>query len=147
MGAHPYFYFVEYTADPAVALEKLRQREFAAGRYNPVVPFLPVPIEKDSPAPGAQHSSIEEIFMEAAEDGTRSILDIGQISEEPEFCSATRLPDSDLRRFFGTPHPTRKAVLESMDFGDSIERGHCVFFPVYEGDQIREWFFGGYSFD
>ncbi len=40
MGGHPYWYFVPYSENPKVALEALREREFKAGRYNPVLPFI-----------------------------------------------------------------------------------------------------------
>ena len=62
MGAEPYFYFVEYNPDINAALQELREREFEAGRYNPVMRSLYslFPIGPDSPAPGAQHDSIEE---------------------------------------------------------------------------------------
>jgi len=39
MGGHPYFYSVPYDPDENAALQRLRQREFFAGRYNPVIPF------------------------------------------------------------------------------------------------------------
>jgi hypothetical protein len=32
LGGHPWFYFVEYEPDIDAALQKLRQREFDAGR-------------------------------------------------------------------------------------------------------------------
>src|SRR4051812_26213288 len=132
MGAHPYFYFVPHSSDPSAALEQLRQREFAAGRYNPVVPFLPLPVEANSPAPGAQHGSIEEVLGDASEDGTRSILDISRISHESDFCAAAPLGHEALLQFFGSTTPTRAMVLASDIFHDSIERGHCVYFTVYD---------------
>jgi hypothetical protein len=84
MGSHPYYYSVKYQPDIGAALGDLRRREFEAGRYNPVEPFLKFPIHPDSPAPGAQHSSIDAARGEAAEDGTRSILDIGGVADEPD---------------------------------------------------------------
>ena len=39
MGASPYWYVVPYNPNVDAALEELRQREFRAGRYNPVDPF------------------------------------------------------------------------------------------------------------
>jgi len=147
MGAHPYYYFVKYQPDVEAALQDLRQREFEAGRYNPVQPFPRFPIHPNSAAPGAQHVSIEEAQEEAAEDGTRSILDIGAISEEPDFCVAAPLPDQELQRHFGTVQPTNAMVSRKLDFLRSVERSHCVYITVYEDGQPRELFFGGYSFD
>jgi hypothetical protein len=40
MGAHAYWYFVPYERDIDAALQKLRVREFQAGRYNPTMPFI-----------------------------------------------------------------------------------------------------------
>ena len=40
MGGHPCYYVVPYENDINHALQALRQREFEAGRYNPVVRFL-----------------------------------------------------------------------------------------------------------
>lgn len=102
MGAHPYYYFVEHQPDVEAALQDLRQREFRAGRYNPVQPFPNFPIRPDSPAPGAKHRSIDEAREAAAEDGTRSILDIAAVSEVPDFCVGAPLGREELERYFGT---------------------------------------------
>src|SRR6266568_1263911 len=110
MGAHPYYYSVKYQADVEAALQELRQREFEAGRYNPVEPFLEFPIHAGSPAPGAQHSSIDEAREESAEDGTRSILDIGCVAEEPDFCVAAPFSKEALVRSFGTAQPTKEML-------------------------------------
>lgn len=147
MGAHPYYYSVKYQADVEAALQELRRREFEAGRYNPVEPFLEFPIHADSPAPGAQHSSIDEAREEAAEDGTRSILDVTGIAEEPDFCVAAPLSEKALVDSFGTAQPTKEMVGQSLSFLDSIERGHCVYFTIFEKGRPAELFFAGYSFD
>ena len=70
MGANPYWYFVPYEADFGAALQKLRAREFQAGRYNPVTPFQEFPIDPSAPTVGARHGSIEEV-MEAADESKR----------------------------------------------------------------------------
>src|SRR5204862_499406 len=107
MGAHPYFYFVKYQPNIEEALEALRQREFEAGRYNPVMPFITFPVDPNETAPGAQHDSIEEAFADADADGTRSILDLTAVGDEPDFGVAARLGDEALRDLFGTTQPTR----------------------------------------
>jgi hypothetical protein len=147
MGAHPYYYSVRYQADVEAALQQLRQREFSAGRYNPVEPFLDFPLRPDSPSPGAQHSSIDEAREDAAEDGTRSILDIGCVADEPDFCVAAPLSNDALVSCFGTAQPTKETIAKSLSFLDSIERGHCVYFTVFEQGRPSELFFAGYSFD
>lgn len=147
MGAHPYFYFVEYQGDVDAALQELRQREFAAGRYNPVEPFLDFPLGPNSPAPGAKHDCIEEAMEAADADGTRSILDIEAIGEDPNFGTAVPLPPDELEQYFGTTEPTHDMVLDNMDFLESIERGHCIYIVIYKGGKPSELFFAGYSFD
>jgi hypothetical protein len=147
MGAEPYWYFVKYQADVQNALDELREREFQAGRYNPVTPFLRFPIDPTAPAPGAQHDSIEEAMEDADADGTRSILDIHSIAEEPNFCVAVPLASDVLESLYGTTQPTREMIVENMDFLEDIERGHCVYTTVYKEGRLSELFFAGYSFD
>jgi hypothetical protein len=54
MGSSPYWYFVPYEEDRNAALQKLREREFLAGRYNPVIDFPEFPIDEKT-SPGKQH--------------------------------------------------------------------------------------------
>ncbi len=89
MGAHPYWYTVPYQSDLNLALQALRDREFRAGRYNPVMPFPKFPVTPTSPAPGAQHATIDAALDATDADGTRSILDIFSIGEEPDFIHTT----------------------------------------------------------
>ena len=147
MGAHPYYYFVEYQPDIEAALQDLRQREFEAGRYNPAQPFPRFPIRPDSPAPGAQQESIYEAMEDAAEDGTRSILDIETVSDWPDFGKQAPLSEGDLERYFGTKQPTKELVSQKLKFLTSVKRGHCVYIIVFESGQPCGLFYGGDSFD
>ena len=79
MGAEPWYYFVAYQSNIQRALDALREREFRAGRYNPVVPLLEFPISGDYPGPGARHASIEAAIEASDADGTRSILDMTRV--------------------------------------------------------------------
>jgi hypothetical protein len=45
MGSSPYWYFVDYEDDFNSTLQKLRERDFKAGRYNPVIPMPEFPIK------------------------------------------------------------------------------------------------------
>lgn len=85
MGSHPYWYYIDYQTDINTTLQTLRQREFGAGRYSPVIPMflLHFPITDSSPAPGARHSSIEEAMEASGDSGTGSILDIFKVSTIP----------------------------------------------------------------
>jgi hypothetical protein len=147
MGGHPYWYVVAYDPNLEMVLEKLRKREFAAGRYNPVIPFLRFPIDDKSPSPGAQHDSIEAALEASEADGTRSILDIMSISEEPDFGAACPLGDEVLEQLYGTTQPTRAAVEENMDFLEDVERGQAVYILLYDRGKPTEVMFAGYSFD
>lgn len=148
MGGHPYFYSVPYEPDDNAALKKLRLREFKAGRYNPVIDFPDFPIDETEPGPGPQHASIDEALEASAEDGTRSILDLMRVADEPDYFVAARLQPQYLIALFGTEKPTEKMVQENFDqLLEEIERGQGICFAIYEGDKPTELIFAGYSFD
>src|SRR5262245_47423497 len=147
MGGEPWFYFVPYQSDINSALQELRRREFQAGRYNPVTPFVEFPVDSRTPGPGAQHASIEEAMQDADADGTRSILDMQRISDEPDYGVVTSFSDDDLMDLFGTTKPTREMVEASDELFEAIERGQGVYIVAYEDDTPAEIFFAGYSFD
>jgi hypothetical protein len=148
MGGHPYWYLVPYESDVQHALDTLRDREFKAGRYNPVIRFLkfgaPDFLKQQ---PGAKHRSIDDAMTAAAEDGTRSILDISRVGESPDYGVAAPVPAAQLREWFGTDRPTRAMLDRADDLFESIDRGQCLYVVVYEGDQPKELFFAGYSYD
>ncbi len=147
MGSHPYWYSVPYQADIAAALEQLREREFRAGRYNPVIPFPNFPIGATSSAPGPGHSSIDDALEAADADGTRSILDIVGISKRPAPLMASPVPDSRLEAMFGTLKPTRQMAEENETLFGNIARGQAVYVICYESESPVEIFFAGYSCD
>lgn len=147
MGAHPYWYYEKYDGDVEASLQDLREREFRAGRYNPVIPFLDFPPGPRSPAPGAQHDSIEDAREDAAEDGTRSILDLDHVADEPDFCAVAPLDDNLLKSLYGTSQPTRQMIEQNMGFLEDVERGQGVYLILYKDGIPNEIFFAGYSFD
>lgn len=147
MGGHPWFYFVDYEPDIDAALQKLRHREFQAGRYNPATPFPEFPVNQDSPVIGAQHDSIDDAFEDADADGTRSILDMMKVSDSPEYCAVAPLPEEDLIELFGTDKPTHEMIEESDELYEALERGQGVYIIIYKDAQPSEIFFAGYSFD
>jgi hypothetical protein len=147
LGAEPYWYFVEYNPDIEAALQTLRQREFQAGRYNPVIPFPEFPIGPDSPAPGAGHASIEEALHDADADGTRSILDLERVTEEPGFGAVSRLGDDVIMQLYGTTEPTRQLVEENAGFMECIERYQGIYIVLYKDGKPDEICFAGYSAD
>ncbi len=155
MGGHPYWYVVPYEADVQAALDKLREREFRAGRYNPVMDFPPFPVTSGSPAPGAGHRSIQAAFEDADADGTRSIIDLITVVDEPYDPDSADQPsqkvfpvaDEVLEEWFGMTKPTRAMVEDCDDMWESLDRGWGIHIVLYKDDRPDEIFFAGYSFD
>jgi hypothetical protein len=147
MGAHAYWYVVKYNPDIEAALHELREREFAAGRYNPVMPFPPFPVTPDTPSLGPGHDSIAEAQDDAAEEGTRSILDLDRVADEPDFGAVAPLTEETMLEYFGTTTPTRETVEQNDGFFEDIERGQGVYIVLYKDRVPDEIFFAGYSYD
>src|SRR5262249_55156288 len=118
MGAEPYEYTVPYEADIQAALDKLRERVFESGKFN-----------------GAEMnpSSPEEALAMTEADGTRSILDISQISDSPDFCCAAPFTPDELQSYFGTEKPTLAQLRQTYGFWDDLERGVARYVILYEG--------------
>jgi hypothetical protein len=132
MGAEPWNCFAKYDSNIQRALDKLREQEFAAGRFR-----------------YAEHqpSSIEEALEIADADGTCSILDIMQISDTPDFCCAAPFSADELQTYFGTDRPTRAHVETADDYWEDIERGQARYAILYADGKPSEIYFAGYSFD
>ena len=132
MGGEPYDYLVPWEEDIQSALNKLRAQVFESGQFNGAH-FNP--------------STPEEALEMAEEEGTASILDISRVSDRPDFFCAAPLGPDELTRYFGTDKPTRQHIEASLDFWEDIDRGHCRYVILYDGDQPTQIFFAGYSFD
>jgi hypothetical protein len=136
---------VPYDQDVRRALEDLRRREFEAGRYYPVVrlmysadPYL------SFVHPGPRHSSAAQAVAEAGELGTRSILDIHDVTPEPAVGAAAPLGERTLREVFDSPRPSRTTVEEHVaELLEDIGPGQCGYLVVYDGDAPSELFFVG----
>jgi hypothetical protein len=147
MGAHAYSYVVKYRPDVDAALQELREREFRAGRYNPVIPSPNFPIGPNSPAPGARHATMAEAREAAGASGTRSIIDLDRVADQPDYGAVAPLGDGALKALFGTTRPTREKVEASRDFWEDLERGQGIYIVLYKDEQPDEIYFAGYSFD
>jgi hypothetical protein len=147
MGADPYMYTVAYRADTAAALNELREREFRAGRYNPVMVNVPFPVTEGSPAPGPRHRSIDDAIEAADADGTRSILDIERIADEPENGAATPLAAEVMLELYETTEPTVAQVEGEHEVFEYLERGQAVYIVCYEAGTPTHLVFAGYSYD
>jgi hypothetical protein len=160
MGGHPYWYVVPYESDINAALQKLRQREFEAGRYSPVIAVPKFPIGPDSPSPGRQHASIEEAILSTEGEGTRSILDMvngvlpnpyrldpDQRDMDGRFLGVSPLAERDLIDLFGDAKPSRQVVVENRAFWNHIDRGTAIYVVLHSNGEPHEIFFVGYSLD
>ena len=132
MGAEPWQYFVPYEQDTQAALEKLKEREFRAGRFR---------FSEEHP------TTIEEAREIADADGTGSILDIDQVGDEPDFGVVVPLSAENLVELYGTAQPTHEMIEANLDFYEDIERGQGIYIVVYKGGKPAEIFFAGYSYD
>ncbi|MDZ4783806.1 MAG: hypothetical protein SGJ19_26460 [Planctomycetia bacterium] len=132
MGAEPWQYFVPFEQDFQRALDKLKEREFVAGRFR---------YSEEGP------TSIEEAREIADADGTGSILDIDRVDADADFGVVVPLSDAQVQEFFGTDRPTRAVVQASDDLYEDIERGQGVCCTVYVNGQPSEICFCGYSYD
>ena len=154
MGASPYYYFVDYEADIQQALDSLRRREFEAGRYHPVIIYPDFPITAKSPGYGTIHASIDEALNAADAIGTRSILDLESVVEEPyekdidAYGEVRPLCDSTLIEFFGSTRPSVTALEEAkFDLMEDLERGVGIYVIGYENESPSTILFAGYSYD
>jgi hypothetical protein len=147
MGAEYYYYFVKYHTNPAAVLHELRQREFLAGRYNPVIAFPKFPVNLTT-APGAGHRSIQEAIVAAEADGTRSILDLDTVADEPRFGAVTPLSHEALEDIFGATAPIHEIVEHNLwKLFNLLDRGHGAYVIVYRDGQPDEILFAGLSAD
>ena len=132
MGAEAWSILTVYESDVQRALDRLRDDVFAAGDYR---------YAEEGP------SSIDEALEIADADGTASILDINQISDEPDFCSAAPFTPAELRTYFGSEEPTRAQIEASDDYWEELDRGQARYAIVYADGAPTEIYFAGYSFD
>jgi hypothetical protein len=111
------------------------------------MPMPPFPVEANSPAPGARHTSIQDAMEEADADGTRSILDMETVSDSPDFGVIAPLSDDVLIDLFGTNKPTRNMIEWNEDLFEMLDRGQGVYIVAYQDNKPSEIFFAGYSYD
>ena len=167
MGAHFYCYFTNYQENIAAALQVLCETEFRAGRYLAAMETaerfsmyeLKFPPDASSPAPGPVHAGIREAFEDSGENGTRSIIDIMYVADEPDICTASPLGEEDLMLAFETTRPTRDMVEKALKrpseaampkiepIRGRIGRGEARYVIVYDAGKPSQIFFMGYSFD
>jgi hypothetical protein len=147
MGAEPWSYFVPFEDDVRSAFENLQERERAAGRYEN---GQSRPGQPDVPA-----ATIDDARRQSGACGTRSILDLVELSDiphekfamMPRFGVMAPLSPDDLIELYGTERPGHEQVVRNTDFYDWIDRGLGIYIVVHDGDRPSELYFAGYSFD
>jgi hypothetical protein len=155
MGATPWWYVVDYIPDINYVLQNLRQQEFQAGRYYPAISyeFFPITPEYTNPFPGAQHDSIEDAITDADADGTQSILDIREVSNDRSPGTTSPLESLELLHVFGTEFPNIDDIgdIDEENFPDEIfdfiDRGESVYVLLYKDSVPKKILFVGYSYD
>jgi len=156
MGAEPWDCFSEFDQDVEALLQRTRKREFDAGKYEGFDGEDWCEKGDENYGKGPRHRSIDEAREAGDADGTKSILDITTVSLEPseeEFRDplvAYPLSKSRLTSLFGSEKPTASQVMANHDVWDLIERGTCLYIPVFENANSAKpsgmcWI--GYSFD
>ncbi|WP_339095588.1 hypothetical protein ACINK0_00505 [Deinococcus sp. VB343] len=147
MAGQLWWYAVPYRPDAQAALDALRDREFRAGRYFPAIESPSFPVTPSSPAPGAQHSSIDEAIAAAEETGTRSILDFEEIATADDDWGIRAFSADRLLQLFGTAQPTLAQVEGHQALTEWIGRGEGYVITTYHAGQPDSLYFVGSSFD
>lgn len=134
MGGEAWHYFSPYMKNVDEALQSIRQVEFKAGRYS---------------FPGKKPSSLDALIENMPESGTRSILDMLKVSDNPEILAVSPFPLEELTEILGTGKPNHKVVATHL--GDLVQaigaRGEGRFIVVYKENKPNELFFFGISID
>ena len=86
-------------------------------------------------------------MLAAADEGTRSILDLGAVSEEAALGVVAPLGEEAIESLYGTTRPTHEMVEKDMTFLEEIGRGQGVYIILYRDDKPDEILLAGYSFD
>ena len=158
MGASGWRYTTPYDPDPEVALDRLRERSFAAGDYLPPGGIMRFPRDLPPGTPlnfrlmmalfraiaavsmaahwvargGRQPRTIDELLSMTGENGTHSILDITHTADIPEFGAATPLSKHRHLKFFGTTTPTHAQVdAAATEPGEALDDGVRRWEAVY----------------
>ena len=150
MGGEFWSYTVPYQQDIRGALEALREQEFRAGRFwqpDEVQPGFLGRLLGHGPSKPKRPASIPEALKISDATGTRSILDMGRVTDTPELGAVSPLRAEELRELFGTEQPTLEAIEKSDEFFERLERGQGVYIILYQQGKPRKIYFAGYSYD
>jgi hypothetical protein len=137
-GSQLWEYCVPYQPDMKKVLADLREREFKAGRFyrselNP--------------------KNLDEAIRNADAAGTRSIIDIENVSPTRDVMAIAPAPPEQLMALFGTDKPSHAMVEtastkmqhEFQVFLETYDRGEGVYIIIYDGDHPSEIYVAGWS--
>ena len=137
MGAFGWKCFAPFGADAEDVLDKARLHAFETRAYGK-------PYARGKPAV----ATMEELIAAFPEEGTCSVIDVSEISDEPGIGRAGPFPADVLKEAFGTVHPTKVQVEEGMQkLFDLLERGYAAYVVCFAKGKPSEVLFLGYSFD
>lgn len=140
MGAESYKRTTRYQHDVSQALSELQRHVFEVGEYR---------YSDEVKAIGSQ-GSIDDARELAAEEGTKSVLDIYGISDSPDIAQACPLTEDELLAWFGTTQ-IEEDDIEKVDhcaeFWRSIGRGEARYLVLYQDGVPSQYYFAGYTFD
>ena len=132
MGARVWKHIVPFEENIETVVRRLQQQVFGDGLFYSV----------DGP-----YHSIEDALESATESGTRSILDVYALGDEPDIGVMGPLSEDMLEDYFESRTPTREDVEANLNFLDELERGAAVYIILYKNGVPNELFFAGISFD
>jgi hypothetical protein len=148
VGAEAWYYVVPYQQDLNRALTELREREFLAGRYFPASVELSFNLDTPQGGPGAQHPTIQAAREDAAEDGTKTVLDFDRVGNDFDWCVITPMDSLTVDLCLGSTTPTREALETGLQcLLEAVDRGEACYILLYEEDRPASVFFIGRSFD
>jgi hypothetical protein len=127
MGASSWSYFVEYQPDLDQALDELRQKVFAEGKYW----WAHGELGKSASAYQDRPTTMDDLFEDecALESGTHSILDVSYVladGEEPDFGTVQVVTGAEALRHAGTERLTRDHVRAIHDLASKRWFGRCA---------------------
>lgn len=110
-------------------------------------PTPAIPMSRRSKKQSSVTAGIAMLLLQAAQQGTHSVLDIVRVGKKAAHATAIPLPESLLRKTFGTIQPTRAQVEKAdLTFAQDLN-WQAVYFAIYRDGTPQEWVFVGSSGD
>lgn len=131
MGATEWYACTRWQSDPRKALDATQREVLAQVRRR-----------------RGKGITIDSLREEQAEDGTGTVIDVFDLSEDREPGFAAPAEAHVLEEAFGTAEPSRDLVDERWSgLAEQLDRGDAVYFEVFEAGEPSEWCFVGCTGD